>query len=150
MKLAQFKSLLEANRDKQFLLQLPGAHAVPQAFHITEVGAVNKTFIDCGGKVHSIQTCQLQAWIGPDVDHRIEAGKMADILDKASAILPHDFLDLEIEYEDAVISQYPVAEAIVSESAVTLVLTTKHTDCLAKELCIAPVGGGCAPNSGCC
>lgn len=150
MKLAQFKSLLEANRDKQFLLQLPGGQAVPQAFHITEVGAVNKTFIDCGGKVHSVQTCQLQAWIGPDVDHRIEAGKMADILNKSSAILPHDFLDLEIEYEDAVISQYPVAEAIVSDHAVTLVLTTKHTDCLAKELCIAPAGGGCAPNSGCC
>ncbi len=150
MKLAQFKALLEANRDKQFLLQLPDGQAVPQAFHITEVGAVSKTFIDCGGKVHSVQTCQLQAWIGPDVDHRIEAGKMADILQKSEAILSGDFLDLEIEYEDKIISQYPVSEAIVSDEAVTLVLTTKHTDCLAKELCIVPSGGGCAPASGCC
>ncbi len=150
MKLAQFKALLEANRDKQFLLQLPDGQAVPRAFHITEVGAVNKTFIDCGGKVHSVQTCQLQAWIGPDVDHRIEAGKMADILQKSEAILSSDFLDLEIEYEDQIISQYPVSEAIVSDEAVTLVLTTKHTDCLAKELCIVPSGGGCAPASGCC
>ena len=150
MKLQHFKALLQANRDKQFLLQLPDGKAVPRAFHITEVGAVNKTFIDCGGKVHSVQTCQLQAWIGPDVDHRIEAGKMADILQKSEAILPGDFLDLEIEYEDEVISQYPIAEAIVSDEAVTLVLTTKHTDCLAKELCIVPAGGGCAPASGCC
>jgi hypothetical protein len=150
MKLAQFKSLLEANRDKQFLLQLPNGKAVPQAFHITEVGAVTKTFIDCGGQVHSVQTCQLQAWIGPDVDHKIEAGKMADILQKSEAILPHDFLDLEIEYEDEIISQYPVSEAVVSEDAVTLVLTTKHTDCLAKELCLVPAGTGCAPGSGCC
>lgn len=148
MKLNQFKALLEANREKQFLLQLPSGKAVPQAFHITEVGAVSKTFIDCGGKVHSVQTCQLQAWIGPDVDHKIEAGKMADILKKSEAILPHDFLDLEVEYEDEIISQYPVSDAIVSDEAVTLVLTTKHTDCLAKELCIVPAG--CAPGSGCC
>ena len=73
MKLAQFKELLNANPDKNFSLQLPGGASVPQAFHITEVGFVSKTFIDCGGKVHTLQTCQLQAWIGPDVDHRIEA-----------------------------------------------------------------------------
>ncbi len=150
MKLHQFKALLEANREKQFLLQLPNGKAVPQAFHITEVGAVSKTFIDCGGKVHSIQTCQLQAWIGPDVDHRIEAGKMVDILKKSEAILPSDFIDLEIEYEDELISQYPVAEAVISDEAVTLILTTKHTDCLAQELCLVPAGGGCAPGSGCC
>ena len=150
MKLHQFKALLQANRDKQFLLQLPGGKSVPQGFHITEVGAINKTFIDCGGKVHSVQTCQLQAWIGPDIDHKIEAGKMADILNKSQAILPNDFLDLEIEYEDEIISQYPVLEANISETAVTLVLTTKHTDCLAKELCIVPSGGDCAPGSGCC
>ncbi len=150
MKLAQFKELLEANRTKQFLLQLPDGKAVPQAFHITEVGFVSKTFIDCGGKVHTLQTCQLQAWIGPDVDHKIEAGKMADILTKAVSIVPHDFLDLEVEYEDEIISQYPVDDALVTEEAVTLVLTTKHTDCLAKELCIVPAGAGCAPGSGCC
>lgn len=150
MKLHHFKALLQANRDKQFLLQLPNGQAVPQAFHITEVGAVNKTFIDCGGKVHSVQTCQLQAWIGPDVDHTIEAGKMADILQKSEAILPSDFLDVEIEYEDTTISQYPVAEAMVSDNAVTLVLTTKHTDCLAKDICLVPAADGCAPSSGCC
>lgn len=155
MKVHEFKALLEANRDKLFALQLPGDKAVPQAFHITEVGFVSKTFIDCGGKVHTVQTCQLQAWIGPDVDHRIEAGKMADILTKSAAIVPHEFLELEIEYEDEVISQYPVAEAVVTEDAVTLYLTHKHTDCLAKDLCLVPAGTGsdsgcgCGP-SGCC
>ena len=149
MKLHQFKTLLADNRDKQFLLQLPAGKAVPQSFHITEVGLISKTFIDCGGKVHSIQSCQLQAWIGPDVDHTIEAGKMADILEKAQAIIPNDFLDLEVEYEDEVISQYAVESAQVSDDAVTLLLATKHTDCLAKELCLVPAGG-CAPASGCC
>jgi hypothetical protein len=152
MKLHEFKELLEANREKQFLLQLPNSKTVPQSFHITEVGLVSKTFIDCGGKVHTVQTCQLQAWIGPDVDHRIEAGKMADILKISAAIVPSDTLELEIEYEDEVISQYPVAEAIVTDEAVTLLLTTKHTDCLAKELCLVPSenGASCCGPSGCC
>ena len=151
MKLHEFKALLEANREKQFLLQLPNDKTVPQSFHITEVGLVSKTFIDCGGKVHTVQTCQLQAWIGPDVDHRIEAGKMADILKISAAIVPNDALDLEVEYEDDIISQYPVAGAIVTDDAVTLQLTTKHTDCLAKELCLVPSAEscGCGP-SGCC
>ncbi len=138
MKLKQFKALLEANSDKQFLIQLPDQQDVPMSFHITEVGQVNKTFIDCGGKVHSIQTCQLQAWVGEDEEHRLNAGTMAKILSLAQTIVPNDDIDLEVEYEDAVISQYPVAEASVSDSAVTLHLATKHTDCLAKELCLVP------------
>jgi len=150
MKLHEFKALLEANRDKTFGLQLPGEKTVPQAFHITEVGFVSKTFIDCGGRVHTVQTCQLQAWIGPDVDHRIEASKMADILDKARRIVPDDDLDLEIEYEDEILSQYQVRDATVSDDAVTLQLTTKHTDCLAPELCVPPSGDSCcAPGSSC-
>lgn len=151
MQLQEFKTLLEANREKQFLLQLPNAKTVPQSFHITEVGLVSKTFIDCGGKVHTVQTCQLQAWIGPDLDHRIEAGKMADILKISQSIVPSDALDLEIEYEDDIISQYPVAEAVVTQDAVTLRLTPKHTDCLAKELCLVPSANGtsCCGPSGC-
>lgn len=138
MKLSQLKSLLQTNRDKQFLLQLPNQKDVPHSFHITEVGLVDKKFIDCGGKIHSTQTCQLQAWIGSDTDHRIEAGKMADILQISASILPHDELEVEIEYEDEMISQYPIANALVDETSVVLQLTPKHTDCLAKELCGVP------------
>ena len=147
MKLHQFKGLLQANRDKQFQLLLPDERAVPVSFHITEVGFVNKTFIDCGGKSHSAQSCQLQAWVGDDVDHRLNAGKIADILEIARPLLPNEFLDLEIEYEDAVISQYTVSDAVVEEGAVTLHLQAKHTDCLAKELCLVPSACG---EAGCC
>ncbi len=52
MKLFELQNLLETNRDKLFSLQLPDENRVPVSFHITEVGQVNKTFIDCGGKVH--------------------------------------------------------------------------------------------------
>ncbi len=151
MKLNQLKTLLEANRDKQFLLLLPNNNPVPVSFHITEVGHINKTFIDCGGKVHATQTCQLQAWVGEDEEHRINAGKLADILKLSRSIVPDDDIDLEIEYEDQVISQYPVEDYTVTGEAVVLNLTTKHTDCLARELCLVPsaAGSACCGVSGC-
>lgn len=145
MKLVELKTLLKNNGDKQFQIQLPSQNQIPISFHVTEVGQINKTFIDCGGKVHSSQTCQLQIWVGEDEDHRINAGKLASILELARAIVPSDEIELEIEYEDAVISQYPVAEYSVGEDAVTLHLATKHTDCLAKELCLVP--SSCSPSS---
>ncbi len=161
MKLSQFTSLLQDHPEKQFHLVLPGDHAVPVSFHITEVGHITKKFIDCGGKLHTAQTCQLQAWLGSDTDHRLYAGKMAGVLGLAGAkgILPvGEDLDVEIEYEAAALSQYPVAGYAVTEEAVVLTLAAKHTDCLAKEVCLpkpltmaagADAGCGCGP-SGCC
>ncbi|HEX8835058.1 MAG TPA: DUF6428 family protein [Abditibacteriaceae bacterium] len=149
MKLYELKALLEANRDRQFLLALPNESQVPVSFHITEVGQVTKNFIDCGGKAHSLQTCQLQAWVGEDEDHRLNAGKISDILGLAKKIVPSDDIDVEVEYEDAVISQYPVDRAEITDESVTLHLTTKHTDCLAKELCLVPSASSCGP-TGCC
>ena len=118
MKLNELKNLLETNRDKTFSLQLPDENKIPVSFHITEVGQVNKTFIDCGGKVHSIQTCQLQAWVGDDFDSRIQAGKLADILKLAQVIVPNDDIDVEVEYEATIISQYPIAEYSVTSDSV--------------------------------
>ena len=152
MNVRELKALLELNQQKQFLIQLPNNKDIPQSFHITEVGFVAKTFMDCGGKVHTVHTCQLQAWIGPDVDHRIEAAKMIKIFKQSEAILPNELLDIEIEYEDTVISQYPIEKVIVTDTAVTLHLTVKHTDCLAKELCLPQVkdDSSCCGGGGCC
>ncbi len=158
MKLSHFTKLLQAHPDKPFHLVLPGRDTVPVSFHITEVGHATKKFIDCGGRVHTTQTCQLQAWVGTDTDHRLLADKMAGVLNLAQAkgILPAEDLDVEFEYEDAVVSQYPVASDIVTETAVVLHLAAKHTDCLAKDVCLpnlpmatgASEGCGCGP--GCC
>lgn len=151
MKLKELKALLDDNREKQFLLLLPTRNPVPVSFHITEVGQVNKKFVDCGGAVHSVQTCQLQAWVGEDDDHRLNAGKMGDILKLARSVVPNDDIDVEIEYEDWLISQYPIVEFAVTIDAVTLQLAAKHTDCLAKDKCLAPSTQGsscCGPS--CC
>ncbi len=139
MKLYEFKELLQAHTDKQFRLMLPDENAVPVSFHITEVADVQKRFIDCGGKLHTTHTCQLQAWVGTDTEHRLMAGKMADVLTLAirkGVISEGQNLDIEIEYEDVTISQYPVRGFTVTDDAVTLHLSSRHTDCLAKERCL--------------
>ena len=152
MILSEFKLLLEENQNKYFQFLLPDATHVPVSFHITEVGLVVKTFIDCGGTVHTIKTCQLQVWVGEDVDHKIEARKMLDILNLSSPIVKDDSLDVEIEYEKEVLSQYRVTSAEVSDTNVVFQLAKKHTDCLAKELCGTPSAesGDCCTSKGCC
>lgn len=155
MNLRDFKSLLAGEGDKHFRLQLPGGSAVPVSFHVTEVGLVRKTFIDCGGTLRELETCQLQVWVGEDVDHRIEARKAAKILEKAAAFLPDESIPVEIEYEDKVISQYTIEGYENGADAVILKLAHKHTDCLAPELCKVPVrlagkpAACCGPSGSC-
>lgn len=151
--LRDFRSLLDQHPGKAFQLHLPDGDAVPECFHVTEVGRVRKDFIDCGGTVRAQETCLLQVWLGGDDDHRLATGKLAGILRKAAPLLPNDDIPLEIEYETSVISQYQVAEATVNGSAVVLHMAHKHTDCLAKEVCgipERPAASGCGCGPGCC
>ncbi len=138
MNLSELKSLLTAHSDRFFRIALPEGNAVPVSFHVTEVGRVQKTFLDCGGKLRESITCQLQVWVGEDYDHRIETGKMAAILNKAATYLPDETIPVEIEYEDQVISQYTIAGHELTNEAVVLKLARKHTECLAPELCGLP------------
>jgi hypothetical protein len=160
MKLSELKSLLVSYPDRHFRISLPDNSAVPLSFHITEVGRVNKTFLDCGGTLRETSTCQLQVWVGEDYDHRIETGKMAGILEKANTLLPDGSVPVEIEYEDRVISQYTIEHHDLTDDAVVLRLAHKHTECLAPELCGLPspdfripaIGGKspCCGPAGCC
>ena len=159
MKLSELKSLLRDHAGLHFRLQLPDGAPVPVSFHVTEVGRVHKTFLDCGGTLRESLTCQLQVWVGQDYDDGIETGKMASILDKAQAYLPDESIPVEIEYEDRVISQYTIVGHEVTDDAVILQLAHKHTECLAPELCGLPslnrlpaIGGKnpCCGPAGCC
>ncbi len=138
MKLSELKSLLTEHSQRYFRIALPEGNAVPVSFHVTEVGRLHKTFLDCGGKLRETTTCQLQVWVGEDYDHRIETGKMASILEKGKNLLPDDSIPVEIEYEDRVISQYTIAGHELTEESVILKLANKHTECLAPELCGLP------------
>ena len=149
------KEVLGENSGKGLLLVLPSGEAVPQHFHVTEVGGVRKDFIDCGGTKRVASWCLLQAWVATDVEHRIGAEKLLKILEMGASVMPGDFLPVEFEYEDGVISQYPLAAVEVGEAALVLKLEKKHTDCLAKDKCGIPeyddeqLSDCCGP-AGCC
>jgi Family of unknown function (DUF6428) len=136
MNVNELLTLLESNPNSGIQMVLPDQSSVPAHFHVTEVGRVQKDFIDCGGKVRSATTCVLQAWVAHDLDHRLEARKLAAILRQSQPLLKSTELPVEVEYEQGVISQYPLERIEVTEPGLVLHLGTKHTACLATELCI--------------
>lgn len=139
MNVREFRAVLEANPGVKMHFMLPDQSFVPAHYHITEIGRVQKDFIDCGGTVRSLTSCLLQIWVATDVDHRLETTKLAKIMEIAHPLLTSDDLAVEVEYEDAVVSQYPLGSAEVTPSGILFYLGTKHTACLAPEKC--GVGG---------
>jgi hypothetical protein len=136
MKLNELKSILASQPDKFPRFILPDGDQVPANFHLTEVGHVAKNFIDCGGTIRKTETTVLQLWVNDgDADHRLNAGKMAKILALGERVLPHDDLEVEVEYGDFAISQFPLTGFETSENHLDFTMATKHTDCLAREKC---------------
>ena len=143
MTVKEFRAALAGHPGVKMHWMLPDNSFVPAHYHITEVGRVQKDFIDCGGTVRSLQACVLQVWVAGDVDHRLETTKLAGIMDVAAPLLRSDELPVEVEYEAGVISQYPIGGMEVTPSGLLFYLGTKHTACLAPEKC--KVG-----DTGCC
>jgi hypothetical protein len=152
MKLSEFTALLRQHPDSELTFVLPDGGFIPAHFHITEAGRVDKRFIDCGSTIRSVATCSLQAWVADDTEHRFTPRKLAGVLQIAAPLFRGDDLDVEIEYEDGYLSQFPVVSASAQGDALIFQLASKHTDCLAKEVCGAEPAsaGGCTPGGGCC
>ncbi len=150
MKISEFKKHLEENPNAELQFVLPDGDLIPLHAHVTEIGRVDKNFIDCGGTARSSSNCTLQVWVADnDEAHRFPPAKLAKVMDMGASLFRGDDLDVEIEYEDCCteLSQYPVVEVQKTEGALTFKLDSKHTDCLAKEACgLTPDGQG----SGCC
>ncbi len=49
--------LLDDNPEAYLDILLPSGGLVPSHFHITEVGRVQKTFVDCGGTRRETVSC---------------------------------------------------------------------------------------------
>ena len=133
--------VLDANPATAMHWMLPDGAFVPAHYHITEVGKVHKDFIDCGGTVRSTKSCVLQVWVSVDVEHRLATTKLAAILRVAAPLLGSDDLPVEVEYEEGLISQYPLGGAEITPSGVLFHLGTKRTACLAPERCCGGDGG---------
>lgn len=143
MTLSEFKSHLAANPSKSVRFIFDDGDTIPAHYHVTEVGHVKKDFIDCGGTVRSLSTCLLQTWTHEsDQDHRLDSSKLLSIISLAERHFPISDLEVEVEYEDCIISQFLVVGAESDDDVVIFQLGDKHTDCLAKEKCGID-GSGC-------
>src|SRR2546428_11506073 len=103
MNVRELKTVLQANAEKRIRFILPDGDEIPAHFHITEVGYVTKRFVDCGGVTGETQICLLQTWVGDDTKHKLMAGRLAEILELGDRVLPHDRLEVEVEYDCCVI-----------------------------------------------
>lgn len=137
MDLKNFIDQLEASSPEASLhILLPSGAFVPAHFHITEVGSVQKAFIDCGGTRRDALSCLLQVWTADDVEHRLTANKLARILRLGEQTLGlPDELQVEIEYGEEVASHYVLSKVVCQNKALLLVLSGKKTDCLAPDKC---------------
>lgn len=146
MDVKELVSVLELNSEVPLKFVLPTGDYVPEHFHVTEIGRVEKNFIDCGGTHRQSASCVLQAWTANDLDHRLTAGKLAKIFKLAQPVLKSNDLPVEIEYGQDVAGQYMLTGAEFTDAAIHLQLAGKQTDCLAKDKC----GVNECSTSGCC
>lgn len=155
MKLSQIKERL--NQLNQIAFVLPSGDLVPNNFHVTEVGKVTKHFIDCGGTLRTEEVANFQLFSANDYDHRLHPEKLLNIIELSEKVLGLEDLEIEVEYQADTIGKYGL-----DYDGSNFVLTSKQTDCLAKDKCGIPAqkprvklselqaSNTCSPNSGCC
>lgn len=146
MNVSEFNDVLSQHGSAKLQFVLPNGATVPVHFHVTEVGRVDKTFIDCGGTQRAVASCLLQVWTADDADHRLVPSKLAKIMSLAAPLLQSDTLPVEVEYGEDTASQYAVDRFESTFGTLRFVLASKRTDCLAKDKCGVD---GCNAN-GCC
>jgi hypothetical protein len=156
MKLSEIKDHL--NNLEQITFMLPNGELVPTHFHVTEVGKITKHFIDCGGTIRNEEVANFQLWNADDYNHRLHPEKLSNIIALSEKVLGLEDLDIEVEYQGDTIGKFGL-----DFDGTNFLLTTKQTDCLAKESCGVPsekpriklrelqeAEPCCSPNSGCC
>jgi hypothetical protein len=156
MRLSELKTLLNDVQELNF--KLPDGNYVPKHFHVTEVGQVNKHYIDCGGKVRREKNVNFQLWEAGDFDHRLAPKKLADIISLSEKMLAIEDAEIEVEYQSNTIGKYGL-----DFNGKDFVLTPKLTACLAEDQCgvsekpkvkLAELqnmnNSCCGPNSKCC
>ncbi|MDC9723877.1 MAG: DUF6428 family protein [Urechidicola sp.] len=147
MKLSEIKKHL-SNLD-QIAFMLPNGSLVPNHFHVTEVGKISKHFIDCGGTVRTENVINFQLWEADDYNHRLHPEKLVHIIELSEKVLGLEDLDIEVEYQGETIGKFGL-----DFDGTNFLLTTKQTDCLARESCGVPeletADSCCEPGGTCC
>lgn len=138
MQLSEFKKVLAAHAGQNLAFLLPTGTKVPAQVHVTEVARVDKRFVDCGGTLRTEASARLQTWFDDDTEHRLSAGKLLKILEKAADLLGSETLPMEVEHEAPFLSIFPVESVASEEGKLVIRLGIRHTDCLAKGYCLPP------------
>jgi hypothetical protein len=135
----------------EVIFQLPNGKIVPRHVHITEVGQITKSFIDCGGTVREEKKVNFQLWFDNDLEHRLTATKLLRIIELSEEVLDLENATIEVEYQEETIGKYSM-----KFTGTHFMLVNTQTDCLAKDKCGIPeketetLSQSCAPGSGCC
>lgn len=156
MKLSEIKENL--NQLNKIAFELPNGELVPAHFHVTEVGKINKHFIDCGGTVRKEEVANFQLWNANDYNHRLHPDKLLNIIELSERKLEMGDLEIEVEYQAETIGKFGL-----EFNGTNFLLTSKQTDCLAKDNCGIPQEkqevaladlnketSACTPGGGCC
>ena len=97
MKLSQVKTILNSLKTVNFTLE--DGTAVPEHFHVTEVGLITKNFIDCGGTVRKETVVNFQLWDANDYDHRLKPQKLVNIIELSEKVLGIQDFEIEVEFQ---------------------------------------------------
>ncbi len=157
MKLSEAKQILTTLEAVDFKLE-NGAE-VPEHFHVTEVGMITKSFIDCGGVIRNEKVVNFQLWNANDFEHRLKPGKLLGIIKLSEEKLGIEDLDIEVEYQLETIGKFDL-----DFDGHKFILKNKTTACLAEDACGIPTEkqkikmsdlqisneSSCTPGGGCC
>lgn len=128
MKLSEVKTKLTELDSVSF--ELFDGRRFPKHFHVTEVGVIQKRFIDCGGTVREEKLANFQLWNANDTEHRIEPQKFLNIIELSETKLEIEDLEVEVEYQMETIGRYNL-----EFNGESFILIPKFTDCLASDSC---------------
>lgn len=154
MKLSEFTNYLSGMKTIAF--HLPDGELVPEHFHVTEIGKIEKHFIDCGGSLRKEEKISFQLWEANDYNHRLHPGKLISIIELAQEKLELSDAEIEVEYQGESINKYELGF-----DGKSFLLQNTQTDCLAKDRCGIPAekprvklsqlqNSCCTQDSGCC
>lgn len=138
MNLAQLKQHLMEHAGSNIRFLLPDGQRVATHAHVTEVARIDKQFVDCGGTFRSQALCRMQTWVSDDFHHRLTAGTLLGILQKAAPFLRTDDIEVDIEHQLAFITQFPLDSVRADGSDLVLTLAERRTECLAPDQCKRP------------
>lgn len=132
MTLKELKQAL--SQTKTVRVALPNGRLIPEYFHVTEMGKIQKHFIDCGNTIRTEEKISFQIWHAQDYDHRLSPEKFLSIIKASEKLIDNEDLPIVVEYQtDLSLSYF----GLTFENEV-FQLTPIEATCLANDHCGIP------------